>query len=135
MAFGSSALGIAYFAGIKLAGYSAFAYRINRDQSLTQPRPVVIGLTRAAIGIGAGVSYAWLVSHWAVNNGEVLFYAGLIPVRIVEWLFLLWLFYRAVPGLAPRRRRYLAEGVGVSYLLDLPAVFAAFALPGGFWIC
>jgi hypothetical protein len=135
MAFGSSTLGVAYFAGIKLAGYSAFAYRINRDQSLTQPRPVVIGLTRAAIGIGVGVSYAWLVSHWTVNNGRVLFYAGLIPVRIVEWLLLLWLFYRDVPGLVRRRTRYLAEGVGVSYLLDLPAAFAAFALPGGFWIC
>jgi hypothetical protein len=81
-----------------------------------------------------GVAYALSLSRLDVTNGEFAFYLGLVPMRVLEWLVILWLFYRAVPD-RTRWPWYVAAGIGWSFLLDLPASFAAIALPGGVWIC
>lgn len=134
MPFGPNVLGVAYFAGIKLAGYSAAGAYVNRHEAVAQPRPIVFGVARTALGLTVGVAYALSVSRLDITNGEFAFYIGLVPLRILEWLGILWLFYRAVPD-RTRWPRYVAAGIGWSFFLDLPAIFAAFALPGGVWIC
>ena len=132
---GGTILGIGYFAAVKLAGYSAAGVFINRREKVQHPHPVLFGSARTVLGVAAGMSYAFTLGSFSVSNQEIVFYAGLIPLRIVEWLLLLWLFYRNTPGTRRRWVWYIALGVIWSYVLDLPAVFAAFTLPGGFWIC
>jgi hypothetical protein len=132
---GGTFLGIAYFAAVKFAGYSAAGYFVNRSENTNRPKPLVFGGVRTALGIAAGISYSFLLSWVSVSNQELIFYAGLIPVRFLEWLLVLWLFYRNVPQVRARRMLYVVLGVIWSYILDLPAVLIAFVLPGGFWIC
>jgi hypothetical protein len=54
---------------------------------------------------------------------------------MLEWLAVLCLFYRDVPQVTAKRWRYVFAGIGWSYVLDIPAVIAAFTIPGGFWVC
>jgi hypothetical protein len=135
MPFGPSALGAVYFTGVKLAGYSAAGAYLNRRAATHHPTPLVFGAARTILGVAAGVTYGYILSRFSVSNTELAFYAGLVPVRIFEWLAIIWLFYRKNPQIAANRARYVAQGIGWSYVLDLPAVLAAFAIPGGFWIC
>jgi hypothetical protein len=132
---GGTFLGIAYFAAVKFAGYSAAGHFINRSGKTPRPNPLVFGGVRTALGVAAGIGYALLLSELSVTNKELTFYVGLIPVRFLEWLLVLWLFYGNVPETGKRRMLYVVLGVIWSYMLDLPAVVTAFALPGGFWIC
>ena len=137
MPFGPNALGVAYFTGVKLVGYSLAGLAFNRGLAVTRPHPLTFGVTRAAVGVAVGASYGYVLYHLPhpISNSELTFYAGLIPIRILEWLFVLWLFYRTAPTLRPKVVPYVAGGVGWSFALDLPAIFAAFSLPGGFWVC
>jgi hypothetical protein len=88
--------------------------------------------------MAAGATYAgfWGVFEQRVfgPSGFWLYLACLLPVRIAEWWFLIWLFY-------DRKLREPAKGwrmVGLctvwSYVLDLPAI-AGFFVTAGFWIC
>lgn len=132
---GPTEIGIVYFSAVKLVGYSAAGLYLNRVEHTTRPHPLAFGVVRTVVGIAAGISYAFLLSGFAISNQEITFYAGLIPIRIIEWLVLLWLFYRGAENIETKRWKYVVLGVLWSYALDLPAVFAAFVLPGGFWIC
>ena len=135
MPFGGSALGAVYFNGVKLAGYSAAGAYFNRRAAAHAPAPLAFGLVRTAVGIAAGVSYAYVLGTFAVSNTELVFYAGLIPVRVLEWYGVLWVFYRGRSAVAANRTLYTVQGIGWSYFLDIPAVLAAFVIPGGFWVC
>jgi hypothetical protein len=80
MPFGGTIAGIAYFAGIKLAGYSAAAVYVNRAESLSRPSPLVVSATRTAIGVAAGMTCAFALGKLAITNSEFVFYGGLIPL-------------------------------------------------------
>ena len=56
-------------------------------------------------------------------------------IRIAEWWFLLWLFFRPKIHDVRKRTWGIALGIVVSYLLDAIGILAAFALPGGAWVC
>lgn len=135
MPFGPSALGLAYFTGIKLAGYSAAGAYLNRHEGVRRPAPIVFGGTRTLIGLAVGTGYMFTLGRFHIPDSGIAFLAGLLPVRFFEWLGVIWLFYRTLPHLAERQPRYIALGIGWSFLLDLPAILAAFVLPGGVWIC
>ncbi len=132
MAAGPLPLGIAAFAVVKLAGYTLAGRTLNRANHVTRPRPLAFGAGRTLLGIIAGVSYATILARFGVHRSEVWYYVNLFPVRQLEWLLMLVLFY-------PRsdRRRYIDSTLGTfwSYLLDVPAVALAWVIPGGFWIC
>jgi hypothetical protein len=127
-----SLLGLGYYAAIKLAGYSAAGLLINRRYRAPGPHPVLFGTARMVLGLVAGLTVGALLR---VAHNELLFYLVLAPVRMGEWLLVLWLFYGRA-GL-PRSRWLWLSVLGSlwSYLLDLPAILAAFTLPGGMWIC
>jgi hypothetical protein len=59
----------------------------------------------------------------------------LLPVRLAEWILLIWLFLDR--GLLQRGRmwKYAVFGTICSYALDAIGVGAALVLPGGFWVC
>jgi len=70
-----------------------------------------------------------------LTKSESAFYLLLAPIRLAEWLLIIWLFYgRKNPDLR-RLVVYAVLGSLWSYVLDLPAILAVFILPAGAWIC
>jgi hypothetical protein len=135
MPVGPSAVGVVAFSTIKLLGYSAAGLYLNRKEGLSTPNPFAFGAARAVLGIAVGTAYGFGLSRLDITSTEFAFYPGLIPIRLLEWLLVLWLFYRETPAYHDRKFGYAVRGIGWSYLLDVPAIIAAFIIPGGFWIC
>jgi len=132
---GPSPIGLACFAGIKLVGYGLAGYQLNRLCRTTKPHPAVFGLTRTGLGVAAGVAFASIALWSNLTQSEAAFYVGLAPVRMAEWLLILW-FYYVRSGLSRDRWiKYSVLGSVWSYVLDIPAVLSIFVVPGGVWIC
>jgi hypothetical protein len=147
MPMGPGLGGFAYFAGAKFPGYSAFAHLLRKrfdDTDKTPWRTLKLGGTLTLIGIGAGVCYGLVIglagqamsevkqAQWL---GYVLFFGGLLPVRLAEWYWLLRIAFKERVRRHPETPRSLALGTLVSYGLDAIGVAAAFVLPGGMWVC
>jgi hypothetical protein len=135
MPMGPAPLGLVYFVGVKLAGYSAAGYQLNRLIVSPHPRPIVFGVARTALGLAAGISFGLLALKFGLGKSEPVFYVALLPIRVGEWLLILWYFYRRANLSRRRQLGFAAAGTAWSYVLDLPAVFAVFAIPGGAWVC
>jgi hypothetical protein len=135
MAFGSEPLGLVYFAAIKFAGYSAAAYYIKKRIPGATSSPWFIGATRTVIGLLVGIGAAFLAESLGILKSELAWYALLAPLRLLEWLALLWLFFRRFNWSWARSLKLAALGSLWSYILDIPAVLAVFVVPGGAWIC
>jgi hypothetical protein len=145
MAGAPTAAGFLYFTGIKAAGYTAASVVLKIGYGLRgAPKPSVwaVGLTRSGIGLAAGALYGglWILAMNKFNTMEgegsaILFYVFLLPIRLAEWILLIWLFLDR--GLQQRGRmwKYAAFGTICSYALDAIGVAAAFVLPGGIWVC
>jgi hypothetical protein len=136
MAFGPEPLGLAYFAAVKFAGYSFAGSFLKKRLSSPTPRVPVFGVARTILGLAAGIGFGALMLALGVDKHEWLFYAGLIPVRFAEWVATLWFFFGSNENLSGKALvKYSILGMLWSYVLDLPAIFALFSLPGGAWIC
>jgi hypothetical protein len=145
MPAGPSPMGFLYFAAVKAAGYTAASVVLKNGYGLRgAPKPPVwaVGLTRTGIGLAAGALYGglWILALNKFNaftgeGSEALSYALLLPIRLAEWILLIWIFLDR--GLHQRARmwKYAAFGTICSYILDAIGVGAAFVLPGGFWVC
>ena len=143
MPFGPAPLGFAYFAAVKFVGYSTFAGLLNSklsQSSCRMPSAWKSGLVRTGIGVAVGTVVGlafWklLPFEWLDRYGGVLFWCGLIPVRVLEWYFFLWLLYRQC-HLRPRQRALaITGGIVMSFLLDAVGVFTMLIVPGGAWVC
>lgn len=144
MPFGPAPLGFACFAGVKFLGYSAYAALLN--DKLSQGSCGVAnawksGLVRTGIGVVVGTvvglafwkglpSGAWLDEY-----GGTLFWLGLIPVRVLEWYFVLWLLYRQCHLRLRQTAFAITSGIIASFLLDGVGVFTMLVVPGGAWVC
>lgn len=119
--------GYAIFTCVKLVGYSLFALKLNRSYRL-EKNVLAVGTVRTLMGMILGGGYFLL---WGLVFGkaskELPYWMGLVPLRIFEWWLLIRIFYDR-PFRHPASRGNVAEGIGWSYLLDLPAMF-------GFLIC
>src|SRR6185436_1566462 len=93
MPAGPLPLGLAYFGAVKLAGYTAAGYRLRRTCPGSKVHPITFGAARTVLGLIAGVGVAALASRFDFRDSDVAFYFALAPVRMAEWLFILWLFY------------------------------------------
>ena len=145
MAGAPTAIGFAAFAGVKAIGYTAASAVLKRGYQALAPvktSVITVGLTRTGIGLVAGLIYGglWILvgNQMRLQESEKLFvyyYVFLLPVRLAEWTFLIWLFFDR--GLHDRSRlwKYVIFGTICSYVLDAIGVGAAFVLPGGFWVC
>lgn len=131
---GPEPLGLAYFAAVKLVGYTAAASFIKRRIPGSSTSPWLVGGVRTVIGLGAGIGAVYIASRLGMVRSEFGFYALLAPIRICEWLILLGLFFRHDWNW-PRSLKLAALGTVWSYVLDIPAVAAVFVIPGGAWIC
>jgi hypothetical protein len=135
MPAGGTTLGLVYFGAVKLAGYTAAAGFLRRHFPENRTPLIIPGAVRTVIGIVAGVGAVFLAGSLGSGRSEAFFYLLLAPIRILEWLLLIWLFYRKPKWEPGRALRFAALGALWSYVLDLPAVFAMFVIPGGAWIC
>jgi hypothetical protein len=63
------------------------------------------------------------------------FYLGLVPVRLAEWLLIVWFFFEYGSIQPSRLAKYTAIGSVWSYVLDIPAALSILVVPGGAWIC
>jgi hypothetical protein len=135
MPLGPAPLGLVYFAGVKLAGYSYAGRWLNRRLGASKPRPLVFGIVRTVLGLVVGIAFGMSMLGFEMVRSVPLFYVALLPVRICEWLLVLAVFYGRAPISGIRRLGYAAAGSVWSLILDLPAIYAVFALPGGAWIC
>jgi hypothetical protein len=141
MPMGPAPLGFAYFVGVKFAGYTAAAAIIRKFYPDFHGRTVSVGLARTGIGLAAGALYGlfWytvVTRFWGQQADNVFFYlAALLPLRIAEWLGLVYLFFDRSWLDAQRAFRVAAAGTGWSYFLDAIGIGAALVIPGGIWVC
>jgi hypothetical protein len=144
MAGAPTAAGFAYFAGVKAVGYTAASIVLKRGYQVIEPVKInvmTVGLTRTGIGVVAGLVYGglWIFAANLMRNPSdslpIYYYIFLLPVRLAEWTFLIWLFFDRTLHDRTRMWKYIAFGTICSYLLDAIGVGAAFVLPGGFWVC
>ena len=125
--------GFVAFAAVKYAGYSVAAWLLNRTYQRDPHNPLLIGLARTGIGLAAGAAYGAGVLF--VRLPELLFFAALIPIRVLEWGLLLRWFYEPRFLATARSWRWTAPGIGWSFALDLIGIGLALVVPGGIWIC
>jgi hypothetical protein len=140
------ALGYLGFVAVKFAGYSLAARAITWSYARNDLNPFLVGGARTLIGIATGAAYlgVWLsAAYFGVGafarppsaiTGEVLYLAGLLPVRIAEWWLLLWIFYDRQLRQATKGWRTVGLATAWSYALDVPAVMG-FLVVGKLWIC
>jgi hypothetical protein len=59
-------------------------------------------------------------------------YLTLAPLRVLQWGFVVWVFYecRSSPGRLPRLATRALIGTVWSYVLDLPAVVLGISMSG-----
>ena len=146
MGAGATPLGFAYFAGVKYAGYCGYAALLNRSKAVTRAACAIppvwkSGLVRTGIGIVVGVVVG--IGFWKLipetqfmnNHGGTIFLGGLVPVRILEWYFFLWLMYGHCDLDQISKEKFIFLGILASFLLDAVGYFAALIGPGGAWIC
>ncbi|MCC7249645.1 MAG: hypothetical protein IT473_13565 [Lysobacter sp.] len=132
---GAGPAGLAYFVAVKLAGYTAMAYYLRKKYPQSTASPWVVGATRTLIGLGAGIGLVFLTERIGIVTPSFAFYGVMLPLRIAEWLLVLWLFYERPDWRWSRALRWASLGYVVSCLLDAPAVLSMFVLPGGVWVC
>ena len=135
MPAGLAPLGVLYFTGIKLAGYSAAALYLRRQLGQPSAPVFVVGAARTILGLAAGIGAVSAAEHLGIHRYEIPFYLLLVPIRVCEWLLIIRVFFRSLPWSPERSLRLALLGTGWSFLLDVPAMLAMFVLPGGIWIC
>lgn len=102
MAGAPTPMGFLYFTAVKAAGYTAASVVLKNGYGLwraPEPRIWAVGLTRTGIGLAAGALYGglWILALNKLNSfgGEgsaVLFYLFLLPIRLAEWILLIFAF-------------------------------------------
>lgn len=147
MPMGGSALGFAYFAGVKAIGYTAAAPVLKKAYGIgdsSRPRVISLGLTRTAIGVVAGLLYGgmWLFFGEVPADQPphafflpLVFFGLLLPIRLAEWSLLISIFLDRKLKNRSLWWKVSLVGSGWSYCLDVIGVIAAFVIPGGVWIC
>lgn len=135
MAAGAEALGVVYFAAVKLVGYTAAAWFLKRRYGQPGVNAWAADGVRTVIGLVVGVIAVFLASQLDIFRTTPAFFILLVPTRIAEWLLLLWLFFERPAWSWGRALTWASLGTVWPFILDIPAIISAFALPGGVWIC
>src|SRR6516225_8921543 len=136
---GYGAMGYFYLAAIKAVGYLGAAYLLKRIYHNDAHLNIwTVTLTRLLLGLTVGLVYSglWILAtrHREVGRSLTLYLWLLFPIRIVEWLLILWLFFDK--SLTRRIKSYLLATAGTfwSYALDGLAIMATALIPDRIWI-
>jgi hypothetical protein len=148
MAVAPTPFGVVPFAATKLVGYSLAGAALGRVYQPLGLRPRVpgawaFGAARTLLGMVVGALYAatWLAASQFVEPPQgigttmLAWMALLLPVRLAEWGVAIWWFYDR--GLVKKAAwvKHSIVGTAWSYGLDVPAILAVWAVPGGLWVC
>lgn len=128
-------VGYITFTAVKLVGYSIAGLFLNNRYANSNSNFGLVGLVRTVIGIVFG-GLLGLTSS-VLSDGGVGFYVyffGLIPVRLLEWWIIIWLFYDRPLQTKPKNWFYAGLGTAWSFILDIPAL-VGFIATAGVWIC
>ncbi len=138
-AFDNEITGYLGFCAVKFVGYSIAARVISRFFYPNVTRGAfTIGGARTLIGMISGAGYYGLYQAkgaMMLGYGPQSYWAGLFPVRFLEWCFLIWLFYDRKFENKPKFCRVALLGTAWSYVCDIPAVIGYFMTGGVFVIC
>ena len=85
--------------------------------------------------MAAGLAYGSVVPSVSGGVGVLALYAGLLPVRLLEWLAIIAVFFDRRLGEPGRLLKYSLAGIAWSYLLDAVAILLAIITPGAIWLC
>jgi hypothetical protein len=144
MLLGPPELAFASFACVKFAGYVAAASALNLSYRSKENSVWKVGAARTALGLVAGAAYGgvfiWLMTSVAAHGDDsarpfILYFGGLVPVRLAEWSLIIWYFYQRAKPNSFLLLRNSAVGIIWSFVLDAVGVFALSVVPGGRWIC
>jgi hypothetical protein len=138
MPAGPSIIGGATFLAIKFLGYRYAGVKLNAAYAEIPPVPPnLFGAIRAGLGLIVGVGFAVTAMQWNVSHAEILWFVLLLPVRLLEWSLVIWIFYERKLGRVNHARftRCVMVGSLWSFILDLPATLSMIVVPGGMWIC
>src|ERR1043166_7000054 len=80
-----------YFALIKLCGYVLVCVLLARHYNKGALRGLLAGIVRTLVGVGVGSLFFYGPAFLRGFSGPAL-YALLVPVRVLEWGVIFWLF-------------------------------------------
>jgi hypothetical protein len=128
--------GFLAFSAVKLAGYSLAGWFLNHRYQRATTHFAIVGIVRTAIGMIFGAALGFLVLPLVSFGASsiLLYIVGLIPVRLVEWWIIIYLFYDRSMQTKGKDWRYAGIGTAWSFMLDIPALLG-FVATGGLWIC
>ena len=130
-------VGYLSFCAIKFVGYSMVASTISDVYGREKLSSWKVGGVRTLIGMAVGAAYyaAWQsIPEAGMGFGGLGYLVGLLPLRICEWWFLLWLFYDRSLERRALSWRTVGSATLWSYALDIPALMG-FLVTGGLSIC
>ena len=132
----SEPLGLLAFPAIKVAGYTAYAFYLNRLFPHSKQNVLLIGVLRMLVGLAFGTALAFVSFPFVFVFGIGLFIyvIGLIPVRLLEWYIIIKGFYTRHGTEGEGIQKPMWFGVLTSFLLDIPALLGL-VMSAGFWIC
>ena len=125
-----SPLAAVVYAAVKIGGYAAFAYGLNKitGRSIS---PLKFGGAKTALGLVGGITYVFALvpATGLSDSSDVALFLGAAPVRLLVWGAALSLFYgfRSNPRLMSAA---MFLGVGWSYALDGAMWLVYRILPG-----
>ncbi len=132
---GPTEVGFAAFAGVKLVGYTVAGFKLRAAYHREGRVPIAFGVSRTLLGVAAGLAYGSMVPSVSSGAGIIALYAGLLPVRLLEWLAIIAVFFDRRFGEPGRLLKYALAGIAWSYLLDAVAILLALITPGAIWVC
>ncbi len=110
------------FTAVKLAGYTYAGVYLNRRYEL-KVNPFVFGIVRTLLGL---VPFGAMV----LCNAMDLFLYLLLPVRFLEWFFVIYIFYERGSFDLKRSIKFSALGMFWSLMLDVPSIVMLLTVPG-----
>lgn len=133
--FGPAPMGLVYFSGVKLAGYSVAGRYLRHKYATERPAALTFGIARTLIGLAFGCAAGALLLRHNIRQPELLFLLAILPVRGGEWLLAICFFFVRGRKADLNLAKFALLGTVWSFLLDVPAIISVFVLPGGAWIC
>ena len=138
MPFSPWIIGAITFTGITCSGYGYAGVCLNGVyRNIGTVAPWTFGAARTVLGLVVGIAFAASMAYWGITHSMWLWYLLLVPIRVLEWLGTIWLFYERKAVLPDWRRlsKYSLAGSAWSSALDIPAALSMIVVPGGMWIC
>src|SRR5262245_16682923 len=131
---GTTLLGYGAFVAVKFVGYSAAGVYFRKRFASPSTSPLEFGLRRTLLGMAFGTAVGGMFMFVQLQS-PIPFLIALLPIRVFEWHIIFAHFFKVYARTRRGLAVDLATGTAWSYALDAIAIYVAFVMPGGFWVC